>query len=404
MRTVALLLAMAAGAAHADGFTDVEFNRAALRTEYAAGIGSTTPLQLRYDQAGIEGCMFDAIATEFGCAGRAGTTTSSAYGPSWLGLMQRAPACRGSDERVGDTWRGCLTYRHGTPFALNASAQSHWIVLANVEPSFDQCRSGPPNLSEPVGVLDPGAPYAQPQLFKVGTERLPKPGRHRVHMMVNADAHDFRCASAGPDAFEGIPFLSVGAVDGRGNTGPLARFRLDAPASPSLQFEAQLLGYQQFQCPRTDCPAGASDCYCASGRSGARAGVALMSDWNGGQRMLMLELFGAGVHDSTPFAPLRVGFNWPIADSVLFPGGDIVVLTSQQIARDCPQLALPALSTRMQRWTIDVRAAFACAASTFADPPPANAELIVDQIHWYVESYGTRGHFWWALQRPRIEP
>jgi len=389
LRHLSLLLLLVTTAVVADGFDDEGLRRAALRTEYAPGYGSGGRLlALDYRAPTDEGCLFAARESPFfGCPGRADRPAIDGR-PSWLGL-QVASACRGDATRIADSWLGCLEYRTSEPFLLNApDDDSYWVVSANVEPAFDQCRSGPPSLSEPVQLLSGDAAGAS-GLFNIGT--TPVGRARRVDLVVNASRYDFRCGRR--DAREAVPYLSFGAVNGRGNAGPIARFSLSPGDArrPAIAFTAALTGYQPFTCPLRDCPDRSADCMCLAKRSGAHAGIALLARWGGVPRLLFVQLFGAGVQDASREAPVHTLWNWPVADSFWYPGADLVVTTTSQLSSDCAGIDLPALATSTQHYTLDVRALFECTGPSFRDPPPRDAEIAVDQTHWYVEAYGTRG-------------
>ena len=395
---LALVLAAATLPAFAQGFTDNHLTRGALRTEYEPGVGHTQPLSLVYGGANVqgrEGCLWHAAeAVYFGCPGRADVAPHPDGRPAWFGIQLR-DACGGDATRAGDSWNGCTRYRSSPYFSLGSPASSYWVISANLEPAFDQCRSGPPNLSEPVHEFDPRAGTGH-GLFNVARESAGK--RQRLHLMVDATKHDFTCEGQGRNAQYAVPFLAIGAVDGRGNQGPVASFRPNAatPERDLLRFTATLRGYQPFSCPISDCP-DAGECLCRGKRTGMHAGLLLTARWGGAPRMIFVQLIGAGVQDSTFDAPVHSLWNWPIADSFYYPGSDLVMVTAAQLAQDCPSLGIAPLSTQPQAYSIDISALYACAAGAFRTPPP-NESIPVEQAHFYIETFGTRGHAWMSVE------
>ena len=161
MRSATLLFALLASLASqlviAPAFADFQDRGmidGAVRTDLAPGRGTANDLlTLWYFNPVPDGCAFsvlDPLNGIFGCPGLSWVRNKPGGEPGWAGL-QAHPTCGASntalgpaDTRVGDSWLGCLTYPGSPYFALNNPASQYWVVVANSEPSFDQCNDGPP--------------------------------------------------------------------------------------------------------------------------------------------------------------------------------------------------------------------------------------------------------------------
>ena len=381
----------------AHGFADPYLVTGAVRSEFPPGYGTASNyVNLWYAGNGLpgrEGCLWNAADAFDLCPGRAGTGT----GPMWPSTVQAREACGGSTVRIGDSWLGCLDYRADTYFALNSPGANHWKIHANNDPGFDQCRAGPPGQSE--SIIDPLAMPGARGLYKIAMEPNAK-GRKTLDLSVNPGEHSFYCDQARSHQYS-IPFLSVGA-HAQSNGGPLGIIHaLGGTGSDVLHFQAQIRGYQPSACDEHLCPP-----------LGVHAGVLLTARWGGVRRMLFLDLYQEGVLVTR--APVSARWNWPLADSMFWPGGDLAIL-----AAGSPQLlgcglSIPMLATGspdgegpQHRYAIPMSRVFGCAANVlglFTEAMPLDASTAIEGIHWYIESSGPQGRFRLGIEDPVVRP
>ncbi len=387
----------------ASGFSDPGFTRGALRSEYEQGVGAGNSwLTLWYVNNGLpgaEGCLWDAndpINTfRVGCPGRAPLGSSDT---PWQGANQFFDACRvPSSARVGDSWLSCISYQQSNQFSVNWTPNSdYWVLSANSEPSFDQCNLGPPNLSWPIIDYYSFAP----SYFKAGTEMITGTNRRRAHTVINANDFSHRCLNdPSREWIFTIPFLSVGAQQGRGQSKPIA-YITNPPYSryrsiDNISFDAAMYSYQAFGCRE-----GTPTNICTQSNSGAHAGMYITAQWGGKNRQIFLDFFGAGsLAFPTNLSVSRLHFNWPIANSMFYPGADIVFFNPLTLLNLCgitfpnlPVNSIPSTST-ISRYQINASEVFSCASrlGKFDSPMPLDAEIPLVGAHWYVEGAGTQG-------------
>jgi hypothetical protein len=396
------------------GFSDPGFTRGAMRTEYDQGRGAGSSwLTLKYllykqidplipmprlpNDAGCLWLTNDPVnsSTLFGCPGRApaGSTDTP-----WFGQFSRSVACGDPlAPRIGDSWTSCISYQQSNQFSVNWAANTdYWVIAANSEPSFDQCNLGPPNLSWPVAdYYSFGQSY-----FKAGSEPvLVQAGgpvsRYRAHLKINANDFTHRCRNnSALGLIYTIPFLSVGAQQNRGQNKPIAyitnppysRYR----STDNISFDLKMDAYQEF-----GCRAG-TESICPPTNAGSHAGMYITAQWGGKNRQIFLDYFAQG---SLAFPNnLDVGrlhFNWPIEDSMFYPGAEIVFFNPSNLQSECGITfpALPISTSITTHYQFNASEVFACASrlNKFDAPMPLNTEIPLVGVHWYVESAGTQG-------------
>lgn len=390
-----------ASCAQAD-FWDPLFRNGALRTEYAKGFGTQDQrITLDYVTGSFHtdfGCLWnvdDPLSSFFRCPGRRDHDANV-----WLGTMQEREGCGGDTTPIGDSWVGCLSYRRDTYFALGAPGDRYWVVHANNDPAFDQCRSGPPSASEPI--VDPVAQPTRPNLYKVALERQAN-GNGILSIIVAPWEHDFACAGyVNPDTGGNkqftIPYLSVGAHRVRGNGEAVAIVhRSLRTSSDVLAFDAQLRGHAAIGCR------GDQDDPCDPAHAGVHAGVLITAQWTGVRRMLFLDLYHEGVLALR--VPSRSHWSWPIRESMFWPGGEVAVMSANDVAQRCPDvvripmLAWPATSPSSYR--INLRDVLVCAESAGLWSAVLPDDFVeIEAVDWFVEMSGTTGMLWLSVQNP----
>lgn len=377
----------------ATGFADPYLIGGAVRSEFSSGYGFSSNVNLWYANnglPGIEGCLFNANDSLVfdKCPGRRG------MGNMWNTGVQHREACGGSFDPIGDSWLGCLRFDSNTYFSLNSPGAVHWKIHANNDPSFDQCRKGSPGQSE--FVIDPIAEPQRQGLYKVAMTPNAS-GRKTMHLIVNASEHDFYCPKTSQYEYS-VPFLSAGAHTAS-NGGPLGYVHpAGNTGSDVLHFKALVMGSQPFAC----------DANIPACNPGAHAGVLLTANWGGTRKMLFIQLYKEGSLNYGQMTHSR--WNWPLADSMFWPGGEVIVLSASHL-QSCG-MSVPALATGVnggigpkQQYKFSMSSAFNCAASQLSVAAlPWGSPTEIESIHWFIEASGPKGNFWVGIEDPVVRP
>lgn len=360
----------------ADGLSDPLVTQGKLRTEYASGLGTNgnwpTLWYVNNGLPGAEGCQFDAVDAFSGCPGRAGLPLifkDGTWQDVWAGTLQGIEACNGDTQRIGDSWLGCLEYDQNTYYSAGNPGSVYWMIHANNDPSFDQCNSGLPGASEKV--VGSATAYG---LFKVIRQiytTIPVT-KYRIRFWTDLDDHNFSCGGQ-------LPFLSVGAHNGRGNQGPVGTINRNLPTTikDRVRFNFKI---ESMSAPAANW-----------------TGVMFIAYWEGKKRMLQLPFFGTG-----SLAPNVVGvfgehWNWPIYESIFYPGSDVAILPVAHSKAIACGIGIQQITTFqigvLKSFDFDVSKAFKCASDNglFSTPMPAG-NLPLEGIHFYTESSGTTGY------------
>jgi len=381
---LALLLAGLAIPAQAQSIRDANIAAGRIRSDLPAGVGVTGHwLEIAYGQPGAEGCLWDSAASFSACPARAGWPDRPDGTPVWAGGQQRSEACGGSTTRVGDSWVGCLAYDQNPYFALGNPASAYWVLVANDEPSFDQCNEGPPGSSHRVASAS-----AQPRtMFKLDVlSNAPAPGK-RLRFAVDLGDKDFFCARTGRYEYS-IPFLSVGAQDGRGNSGPVGYVNRRGSPRGTIVFDAAISSHAAIACR------SGTQSICSPSSLGVHAGLYAYATWGGVPRLVFIDLYGSGVLDYSGGPPGESKWNWPVRDSFQYPGADVLFFVAgDSMLTYCgiDVARLPLQGTRV-RYSIDLGKVFACAdARGLPTQPMPDGDIALDGVHWYIEGSGTQG-------------
>jgi hypothetical protein len=274
------------------------------------------------------------------------------------------------------------------------------VLVANSDPSFDQCNLGPPDLSWPV------TDYSSPtqSYFKAGAELVQGTNRYRAHLKIIPDSFTHKCRNdSSKEWIYTIPFLSVGAQQNRGQNKPIA-YITNPPYSryhsvDNISFDATMFRYTEIGCKSGSiCP-----------NPGAHAGMYITAQWGGKNRQIFLDYFGTGILSFGASPVITKHFNWPITDSFLYPGAEIIFFDSVSLQRDCgvtfPTLMLPTppndtSTRRTTHYTFNASEIFSCAnrLNKFDTPMPLNTNIPLVGVHWYAESVGTTGELWIAIE------
>lgn len=369
-----VFLALTSFQVFATGLSDPYISAGKVRTEYDNGFGiGSNKVDLTYDQDGNEGCLFDYDDNTFGaCPGRSGLGTEV-----WSGLMQNHEACEdGGDTTIdGDTWANCRNYSTNTYFSQLNPGSTYWMIHANNEPSFDQCNSGPPGASELV--KDPSAGG----LFRVRSipyQPNPFTWRSRIHFIIYNNDGDWECNGVT------IPFLSVGAQYGRGNSTPVGviNSNLSETVQDRVQFGFEILAYSTVT---------------------GWSGVYLMAEWDGIPRMIQVPFFRRGGLGGSSVEAATANWNWPVEQSIYFPGAEVAILPigSTDISScglDIDEIETGDIGTT-QYFDFNASEVFNCASDLgLITDMPENEDIYLNGIHFYSETVGASGYIWAMIE------
>jgi hypothetical protein len=380
----AALCACAFGSLAAQSINDADIRAARVRTDYAPGAGTAAhPLNLTFTQAGPEGCLFSAASSFAACPGRAGLPNLPSGWPVWQGGLETREACGGSNTRIGDSWIGCIEYASSPYFSVNNPGSQYWVIVANDEPSFDQCNEGPPGLSHPVAHASatPAPLFGFDVVTSAGT-----PGK-RLRLTLDLGNKNFFCSDVQQYVYT-IPFLSVGAQRGHGNVGPVGYISRDGSPRGTIVFDAGISKYQALGCRN------GTQSICNPSSLGIHAGIWGSATWGGVPHILFVDFYGFGVQDYSMDPPGESKWNWPVEESYFYPGAEILTLVAgTQLSNYCG-IDLPRYTTDLarHRYRVDFGALFACVdrLGLISQPMPAG-DIALDGIHWYIEGVATLG-------------
>jgi|SRR5665213_258190 len=372
-------------------FWDPHITSGKVRSDYVDNYGHGSNIYLWYVGNGLpgaEGCLFNAAdAPFFRCAGRR-PPTYPADSDWWQGGLQPRAGCGGSLTGVGDSWAGCLQYSTNTHFEINSPGSTYWVIHANNDPSFDQCRAGPPGASEII--LDPTV-NSSPNLYKMSVTGTTD---KTIDIIVDSGDHDFYCSQLG--AYQRTePFLSVGAHSNKGN-GQTVGYVSNSGTSTGtdiLHFKAQINAHVTAGCALGT----TSICNATTLVPGAHSGVIMIATWSGMRHMLYLDLFGEGsINNLNQTHFLTGNWNWPMTDSMFWPGAELALL-NPSIAHSLCGITTPATLAAgnpgaEQTYSFSMSALFKCASDNgyFPDAMPTGS-LPVEAVDWYIEAVGTLG-------------
>ncbi len=258
------------------------------------------------------------------------------------------------------------------------------MIHANDDPSFDQCNQGPPGASHPIVVASSGTTSLYKVDLNTPAGAVPKTAR----IQLNFGQKNWFCGQRGSQQFS-IPFISVGAQNLRGNPGPVGTINLSGSPNGTIVFNARVPSYAT-----PTCAPGTGE-ICNGPVLGVHLGVYGVASWGGKRRLIFLDLYSEGSQDSSVGGPYVGRWNWPIADSVFFPGAEVIAMTTgSQLASACA-MSIPALSLdgASHHYSIDFGKLINCAnqRNLFSQAPPTG-NFSLDGVHWYIEGVGTAGN------------
>jgi len=272
------------------------------------------------------------------------------------------------------------------PCSGPAQMGAYWAVLFNNEPRADPHNSGPPDASLPRALPAEGLMGFE-TLY--GDPNLPGDRRWRAHLVLDL------IGIANP-VFGGIPFLGFGAFTHRGNRDkPVGYLRPSSPAHPSvLTFGARLWEAT----PPTPIAGGTQPATLASY-------LWMLANWGTQPKAIFITLYHYNIQNSVPpGTPATYHFNWPISQSALYPGADIVYIDAEDMNFYCG-FATPSLALNQDvDYRIDLTALYSCVSqrNLFSEPMPTTADIPVTQVLWANESTGENGDLWTDVHDPKM--
>ena len=262
----------------------------------------------------------------------------------------------------------------------------YWTLLLNNEPRSDVRNPGPPDVS---------LPRAMPGLGLMGFETLygndnaPGDPYWRAHLVLDFVEHS-------NPVHGGIPFLGFGDFSARGNRDrPIGYLQPSSNAQPSvLSFQMRLWN------AIPPVPIG-------GGQPATLASyVWVLAEWGTAPKAIFVTLFHYNLQNSVPPAEPAVNrFSWPLAQSVFYPGAEILYIDAEDMAYYCG-FALPSLALGEDvAYRIDLTRLFDCVdqRGLFTEPMPADADIPVTQVLWANESTGLEGEIWTDVHDPRMQ-
>lgn len=370
------------------GFDDPGAVSGKVRSDLPKGTGVTKPLELRYSEAG---CMFPSDSPDsamFGCPGYRDAKPKVNGAPGWSGNLQQRIGCGGDTSIAGDTWLGCLYWSTDNFFSLNDPVDTYWVTVTNSDPAYDQCNSGPPGASNPIGKLD------STSAFKIQAKA------NQFILEANADdrykSGEWLCKDSGNPRYA-APFLSIGAEQGKGQSRPLMPLRVGQ--TERLSWQSRILMSKPFEClPGTE--ASCSN-FGAGPGGGAWSGVFLNTAWGGAKRGLfvMIHMEGQLVMNEPQ---IKVNWSWPIADSFFYPGFELGYITPK-IAKELCKIDIPDFATNGSpvAFSLDVAGLMKCASDNGFFSVPMTSDAVLTGAHWFVEFSGTKGALRFTVENPQ---
>ncbi len=299
---------------------------------------------------------------------------------------------------IGDClWGNCrgerLVFANGNEWHQNLACDpcigpnrpdTYWAVIFNNEPRADPRNPGPPDVSLPRSLPAEGLMGFQ---TRRGDTSLPNDRRWRAHLVLDFIEVDDPVPG-------GIPFLGFGEFSARGNRDrPLGYLNPGSRTKPSvLTFGARLWE----AVPPTS--GGSQPAVLASY-------VWVLANWGTKPKAICITTWHFNLQNSTPPAPpATYHFNWPITQSVLYPGADIVYIDAEDMPFYCG-FSVPTLAQGADtNYRIDLTALFRCVSDRglFTEAMPATNDIPVTQVLWANESTGIDGALWTDVHDQRV--
>jgi len=212
----------------------------------------------------------------------------------------------------------------------------------------------------------------------------------RAHMVVN---NTFK----NPTKFGGIPFMSIGAQQGRGNSSRVTT--INDPSSPKNVIWTSKLW------ARLD-PGGSNTTHHM---------LVITAMWGGIPHQIQLLLFHPNYDASFFDVETRTfsipgenfKWNWPAKGSFWYPGADIAFMDAEDATYGCPGVSVPAMTVvpSERTYSLNVGNLMRCASDhgLFNSPMPSVADVPVTGIHWANEVAGVNAALWVSVHGMKMQ-
>lgn len=301
-----------------------------------------------------------------------------------------------------------VPFQAGTEWDQNGGFQSStfWVLGMNTEFNpWSQCNVGPPNMSEPNEGINFTNGTANGR-YGFEMRKDPSEGFWRAHLFVDnrKPAPQANCIGNADLA----PWLSIGVHEGFGNSAPVGVLKPSSPGSnTTTRFKAKMWQYDR-------------------GSTWADFYVYALTNWGGKNRGVLIRLAYEGSANTGSNNDLNRVWNWPVRESMYFPGNDWAFFDAGELGSTCPNLIqeiprirpcdknseAPCNEGMDVEYVIDWDGLFQCASDRglFLEPLPYDESNIpIQGIHWAVENYGTTGtsagsSLWMSVHDMRMVP
>lgn len=297
-----------------------------------------------------------------------------------------------------------------SPSVWNANA-NFWVLSVNNEPAFNNIRTilqaggpttanlGPPNQVHQL-YSNTHANWTQtPASFATVEPSIVGETFPRAHLIVR---HWGSSYSNDANGEFGIPFISIGAHEGRGHASEVGAIR-STTRPDTVKFKARIWDYLE--------PDG----------GGLWFFMFAVTEWGGKQRGLFIGLkgIGAGTDWSTSYKDgTNLQWNWPIQESFYHPGIDFAFIDTEDFGAnvqnpynktwvcDIDSAKAPKISSTGidYQFELDIEELFRCASARgLFETKMLGTNLPILGVHWGVEMYGAGGHIWTSVHDMKME-
>jgi len=133
-------------------------------------------------------------------------------------------------------------------------------------------------------------------------------------------------------------------------------------------------------------------------------GVFVLAQWDGKKRMVQVPLHATGATADDPAA--RTFWNWPVKDSIFFPGAEVAVLPAwSDEAIDC-DLGIDEITSgdigTTQYYDFRVSEVFKCALDEYLLTGDPSGTIDLEGVHFYIETEGANGYVWSMIENVTI--
>ena len=285
-------------------------------------------------------------------------------------------------------------------FSQNAAtwpSSDFWVLSINNETSYDQvcptnpnppiCTPGEVSYTLNPGPLNQSLPRSAPGYGLMGFTTLvdTEIGEdfYRAHLVMNTFF-----ANPMPG---GIPFLGIGAQNGRGNSYALGQLNNGYYTYKKVKFTAKLWDFI-LPTPVNEKQPATFAFY-----------IYALSSWGGKPRGVFLTLAHWNIDNSDSSNFTIYNWNWPVQESFYYPGAQWVFIDAEDVSNFCP-FSVPRLTAKGQQiaYTINLYLLFKCASDLggFDSTMPSGSSI--EGIHWAVEMSGKDGGLWTSVHNMRM--